>query len=315
MISCTAGGLWRRLRGSTMATVHSVREFMRLILGRSTDPDYVVAYRGLSDHNYTLQPSVFRELINREQEHVLLRELIAAHPDEFAADETALEQLVRMQHYALPTRLLDVSWNPLVALYSAPQENKQRKDVIRSGKRMRRTIRMSGDVAILTVPKRNVRYFDSDTVSCVANLARLNWDLKQKINTGLNQDVFNGDLPIRRLVHFIRQENYQFEPEIVPTDLDGIILVKPKLNNKRIMAQNGAFFVFGMIHEIDEPNKLGIKIERIRISQRSKKSRIVAELDKLNINEKTLFPEIERAARYLASNLQNALVSTVLSKT
>jgi hypothetical protein len=97
---------------------------MKEILARTSDPDNVTAYRGLSDHNYTLRPSVFRELINREQEHILLRELIAAHPDEFAPDQTALEQLVRMQHYALPTRLLDVSWNPLVALYFSAKKTR-----------------------------------------------------------------------------------------------------------------------------------------------------------------------------------------------
>src|SRR5215216_2519847 len=118
-----------------MSAVRSVREFMRLILRRSTDPDYVTAYRGLSDHKYILQPSVFRETINREQEHVLLRELIAAHPEDFAADQTALEQLVRMQHYALPTRLLDITWNPLVALYFAAQDSRRRMEVIRDGKR------------------------------------------------------------------------------------------------------------------------------------------------------------------------------------
>ena len=39
------------------------------------------------------------------REHLLLRELIAAHPAEFLTDTSALEQLVRMQHYSLPTRV------------------------------------------------------------------------------------------------------------------------------------------------------------------------------------------------------------------
>lgn len=186
--------------------IGSVRAFMRLILRRSTPPDHVTAYRGLSDHNFILQPSVFRDKISREQEHILLRELIAAHPEEFAADETTLEQLVRMQHYALPTRLLDVSWNPLVTLYFAAQESKRRKEVIRGGKKVNRNIKMSGDVAIITIARKNVRYFDSDTVSCLANLSRLSWELKEQIDTSLRKSKFNEETPIRRLVHFIRQE-------------------------------------------------------------------------------------------------------------
>jgi hypothetical protein len=293
--------------------VGSVREFMKAILRRKGDSDHVTAYRGLSDSAYRLQPSVFRAPINREQEHILLRELIAAHPDEFTADQTALEQLVRMQHYALPTRLLDVSWNPLVALYFAAQENRQRKEVIADSKIVTRSIKTSGAVVVLTVARSKIRYFDSDTVSCVANLARLSWEHKQGIVTTTNPRAFISSTPIKRLLHFIRQEKHQFEAEIVPAHLDEVFLVKPKLNNKRILAQNGAFFIFGQTTEISEPNTLGISVERIEIRSASKK-RILAELDKLNINEKTLFPEIERAARYLAENLQNALVSTIVSK-
>lgn len=296
-------------------SIGSVREFMNLILDRSSGPDYVTAYRGLTDASYPLQPSVFREQISREQEHILLRELIAAHPDDFAADDTTLEQLVRMQHYALPTRLLDVSWNPLVALFFAAQENRKLKEEIdRNGRKVRRYIKTNGCVAILTIPKEKVKYFDSDTVSCIANLSKLHWEHKQAIDTGIELKKFNKTTPVKRLVHFIRQEKNQFEPEIVPSDLDSIILVKPKLNNRRILAQNGAFFVFGKAELINEPNDLGIRVERVVVRVRAKK-RIIDELDKLNINEKTLFPEIERSAKYFASNnLQHMLVSSILSR-
>jgi hypothetical protein len=298
-----------------VTTVRSVRAFLGVILKRATDSGRVIAYRGLSDESYPLKPSIFRDTISREQEHNLLRELIAAHPDEFAADQSTLEQLVRMQHYALPTRLLDVSWNPLVALYFAAQPTKRETEVVRKDKKIvKRNIRVPGAVAILTVEESKVCYFDSDTVSCIANLAKLKWELKEKIDTSLELRKFNDTMPIRRLLHFIRQEKYQFEGEIVPNDLDKIILVKPKLSNKRILAQNGAFFLFGRTVQIREPNSLGIRVDKIGVPVEAKQ-RILDELNKLNINEKTLFPEIERAARYLTSNLQSELVSSIVSKT
>jgi hypothetical protein len=237
-----------------------------------------------------------------ENEHILLRELIAAHPEDFSGDTSALEMLVRMQHYSLPTRLLDVSMNPLVSLYFACESVKKRIRSIRNGKPMTRTVECDGHVVVLSVRKKNMRYFDSDTVSCITNLARLSWVRKQKLDTDLDEKVFNESLPTKRLLHFIRQEKFGFLSEIEPTDLDRIILVKPKQNNKRILAQAGAFFAFGLIDEIPEDNDDGITIERISISG-NQKAEILAQLDKLGINEKTLFPEIDRAARYITGSL------------
>lgn len=45
-----------------------------------------------------------------------------------------------------------------------------------------------------------------------------------------------------------------------------------------------------------------IKVEHIEIDA-DYKERILGELDKLGVNEKTLFPEIERAARYITGTL------------
>jgi hypothetical protein len=166
---------------------------------------------------------------------------------------------------------------------------------------------------VLTISRSKVKYFDSDTVSILSNLSQLSCDLKNKIDTTRSGDEFNHSLPIRRLLHFIRQENYEFEAGIIPSDLNRVLLVKPKLNNNRIITQNGAFFIFGMNESIDESGRSEIKSERITIPS-AHKARIRGELDKLNLNEKTMFPEIDRAARYFAQAVQNQIVTTILTK-
>src|SRR3546814_15113403 len=55
------------------------------------------SYRGHGSTYFKLKPSIFRKSSTKENEHILLRELIAAHPEDFHGDTSALEMLVRMQ--------------------------------------------------------------------------------------------------------------------------------------------------------------------------------------------------------------------------
>ncbi|MBW4236742.1 FRG domain-containing protein [Enterobacter roggenkampii] len=45
-------------------------------------------------------------------EDLAVRDIVSLHPNEFSSDKTMFDRLVRMQHFGLPTRLLDVTSNP-----------------------------------------------------------------------------------------------------------------------------------------------------------------------------------------------------------
>jgi hypothetical protein len=53
----------------------------------------------------------------------MFREYILRNPNEFEHEKTTFEKLVKMQHYSLPTRLLDITSNALVGLFFAVQKN------------------------------------------------------------------------------------------------------------------------------------------------------------------------------------------------
>jgi len=111
--------------------VHSVSDFIEKIAPILEECNgSEIFYRGHADISWKLQPSIFRKSNKEEKEdqsngvgkeHLLFRDMVAHTPQSFSGCKSALDYLVQMQHYGLPTRLLDMTTNPLVALYFACQ--------------------------------------------------------------------------------------------------------------------------------------------------------------------------------------------------
>lgn len=284
-----------RRRGETIS---SVAEFIESITENRGLPWHQIVYRGQKDIRWFTQASIFR---NEDKllryEHEMGRELMSLHPTEFTSDNTMFERLVRMQHYGIPTRLVDVSQNPLVALYFACEEHSELiddDDLIEPGGRRE----IDGAVIAYNVPPGRSRFFDSDTVAILANLANLRWEEKKEIadNSATDSLQFNELSSVRRLGSFIQAEKPYFKTKIDPRTPFMPMYVKPRLTNKRVIAQSGAFLIYGL----DLPDSKSVFEHNIR--QRyihvpaGKKKEIREGLDRLGINESTLFPELNKAA-------------------
>lgn len=161
----------------------------------------------------------------------------------------------------------------------------------------------SGEVVVFRIKKDQVKFFDSDTVSCLANLAHLRTAEKQAIDFTIPAGApFNEQPQIARLLQFIRVEKSYFKGIIFPDHLKTVLCVKPKHSNQRILAQAGAFLLWGLAPALDSHPIPGITIERVRVNVKQK-GKIVKELDRMSFNESTMFPEIEKAALYIRKKL------------
>lgn len=268
------------------SSVSGISSFISSLKKRN---DTLIFYRGHANPNYILRPSIMRTTSLQENESTLYNELLINCPEEFEKCHTHLEKLVKMQHYGLPTRLLDITRNLLVALFFACESQ----------------LETYGELILIAANHQEIKYPQSDTVSILASLPVFSAQKQHEFfllasDPYISSLQFNTD--IARLIHEVRLEKPAFEPEINKNDVLNSYVVYALKNNNRIVKQDGAFILCGL------DNQYGF-LEKFRYKQHGKKvvvlidkkKKILGQLETFSINRASLFPEIECVSEYLKS--------------
>ena len=256
-------------------------------------------FRGHSNINYSIQPSLFRMPKFYKNEYKMYQEIVIRCSEYFSSCHSHLDFLVEMQHYGLPTRLLDFTFNPLIALYFACENQLN-----------------TGEVIIYTVNNRELYYDKDEKVSILSCLSMFPYSKQVEILSSLSDgDCSSGAQ--NDLIDEIRIERPSFARKLSISDIRIPVFVKPVRNNKRIAHQEGVFLLWGLdtVHYSNQnvENFIGdrekYRFERnerkqIFFIEQNNKEKIIKTLNRIGINKAFVYPEIDDVADYIKSSIE-----------
>ncbi len=287
--------------------ISSVDAYMREISKlneQKKDPNAQLFFRGQAVDYWDIKPSIFRDNM-LSVEHHLMSEPLRQIPNEFVNLGDSFEIMEKYQHYGMCTRLLDVTTNPLVALYFACKHYGE-EEYINPESKDREKMCPQGIV-----------YFKEENMPLKYN------DLDVKIISRLASYDLNDNCTLKQIVQQLREDGIisseqakRWSDEKGVLEFihicQGVCTVLPVMNNDRLIRQSGAFLLPGKFNVTNEGEKLQeaivTKAESNLREEFDKtffyinddnKQNIRIELEHCNISEANLFPELEYQLKYI----------------
>ncbi len=188
--------------------IEDINKFIEHI-SKDLQGNQINIFRGQRDVSWSLESVVFRENYSDHKEKEIYEIITKYNFDEFSNHESYFDELIQMQHYGIPTRLLDWSYNPLIALYFVVAYEDE----------------TDGYIFQNTIDKNLIYSFNSDEFKYLSKLFQA--DSKQTILSFKDDE----SIEVKRLLK-----------EALLTS-NNTFFIDSVLRNKRIRAQQGCFSI------------------------------------------------------------------------
>lgn len=290
--------------------IKSVDDYIKkvgILNSNKNNPSAQLFFRGQAVDYWNISSTIVRDK-KLGIEHYLMSEPLRQIPNEFVNIGDGFEIMEKYQHYGMCTRLLDVTTNPLVALYFACEHHKEEEYTDSVSKE---SLKMS-PMGIVYFKEENAPLkYDDFEVRIISKLA--SYDLNEsrtleevihklyedKIISGEQLKTWSKDKGLLEFINICQN----------------VFTVLPIMNNDRLIRQSGAFLLPGQFNI--ECRKEKIKdavITKAEANLRSEfekeffyiddedKEKVRRELEHCNISEANLFPELEYQLNYIRNN-------------